>query len=72
MTQAKAHFLVIDDSLCRLCRRCLVMKACRYMAVIRFDRQEAPVIDVGRCTKCGACLHSCPFEAVQVRGKEGK
>jgi len=61
---SRTHYPVIDESLCRLCRRCLVMKACRYMAIIRFARDEAPVIDVGRWTKCGACLHVCPFDAV--------
>jgi Fe-S-cluster-containing hydrogenase component 2 len=51
---------------CRLCARCLAQRACRWQAVIRFDRDEPPVIDVGRCTACWACVDVCEFGAVVV------
>lgn len=54
----------IDPDACRLCARCEVARACRRMAVIRFDRDEPPVIDVARCTLCLACLEKCPFGAL--------
>jgi formate hydrogenlyase subunit 6/NADH:ubiquinone oxidoreductase subunit I len=42
------------------------MRACRWQAVIRIDRDEPPVIDVGRCTLCWACVDVCEFGAVVV------
>jgi formate hydrogenlyase subunit 6/NADH:ubiquinone oxidoreductase subunit I len=42
------------------------MRACRWQAVIRFDRDEPPVIDVGRCTLCWACVEVCESGAVVV------
>ena len=42
MTQtANDRYLAIDDQLCQMCARCLVMRSCRGMAVLRFDRRAA-------------------------------
>ncbi|MCB9130974.1 MAG: 4Fe-4S binding protein [Anaerolineales bacterium] len=40
------------------------MRSCRGMAVLRFDRDEPPVIDVSRCMNCQVCMGMCPFGAV--------
>ncbi|HRX02941.1 MAG: 4Fe-4S binding protein [Anaerolineae bacterium] len=65
MTQtANDRHLAIDDQLCQMCARCLVMRSCRGMAVLRFDRDEPPVIDVSRCMNCQVCMGMCPFGAV--------
>lgn len=56
--------LTIDEAACRLCSRCLVQRACRPMAVFRFDRDDPPVVDMARCKLCLACLDQCPFGAV--------
>ena len=56
--------LTVDADLCRLCARCLVQRGCRGMAIIRFDRDEPPVIDPARCAHCLICLDKCPFGAV--------
>jgi TPP-dependent indolepyruvate ferredoxin oxidoreductase alpha subunit len=61
---SSSKYLAIDDDACHLCARCLVMRACRGMAVVRFDRDEAPYIDPARCAHCLACLDKCPFGAL--------
>ena len=54
----------IDEELCQACRRCPVISACRGRAVLRFERDEPPVIDAARCDGCYACIPACPYEAV--------
>lgn len=56
--------LAIDPLRCRVCARCLVSRACRGMAVLRFGQEEAPVIDPARCKHCLVCIDQCPFQAV--------
>lgn len=56
--------IYIDEAACLLCSRCLAQRACKGMAIIRFDREEAPVVDVARCRLCWACLPHCPAQAV--------
>ncbi|HSN78229.1 MAG TPA: 4Fe-4S binding protein [Anaerolineae bacterium] len=60
------RYPVIDPDACQLCPRCQVVRACRWQAVIRFDRDEPPVIDAGRCTLCWACVDVCEVGAVVV------
>lgn len=55
---------LIDEQRCCSCARCLVVRACRNMAVLRLDPDEPPVIDSGRCKLCLACIAPCPFGAV--------
>lgn len=59
-----AKRLSIDETACQLCGRCLAQKACKAMAIFRFDREEAPIIDSAACRECWACIAACPFEAV--------
>lgn len=61
-----SRYPVVDADACQLCARCLVLRACRWQAVVRFGRDEPPVIDVGRCTLCWACVEACAFGAVMV------
>ena len=44
--------------------RQFVTALARGMAVLRFDRDEPPVIDVSRCMNCQVCMGMCPFGAV--------
>ncbi len=54
----------IDSDLCQLCSRCRVVTSCKWQAVIRFDREETPVIDMARCQRCLICVARCDHEAV--------
>lgn len=56
--------LVIDDAVCRHCRRCLADEVCRGHAFISFDPTDSPFIDMSRCWGCLKCVLACPFEAV--------
>lgn len=59
-------FLHVDDNRCHVCRRCLAQKVCKVRAIVRFDRDESPFIDVHRCHGCRLCVVECPFEAIVV------
>ena len=56
--------LQIDDSRCRMCKRCLAQQVCKVKAIVRFERDEYPFIDVHRCYGCKVCMLECPFEAI--------
>jgi len=56
--------LYVDDSLCQVCRGCLAQQVCKVRAIVRIDRDEAPMIDVHRCHGCLACQLECPFNAI--------
>lgn len=56
--------LVIDETACRLCRRCMAGDICRGKAFVRFDREDSPFVDMSRCWGCLSCLTTCPFGAV--------
>jgi len=66
MAQGTARTLMfkIDDNLCRICKKCLAAEVCRGKAFRRFDRKDAPFIDMSRCWGCMECIPACPFEAV--------
>lgn len=55
---------IIDPTLCRVCSRCRVAKSCKWQAVIRFDRDETPVIDMALCQRCLVCVAQCEHKAV--------
>ncbi len=56
--------LVIDDAVCRHCRRCLGSEVCRGSAFVSFDPTDSPFIDMSRCWGCLKCLVTCPFGAI--------
>ena len=60
--------LIVEETACRHCRRCLAGDICRGNAFIRFERDESPFIDMSRCWGCLVCLPACPFEAIQRAG----
>lgn len=60
--------LLIDDAICRHCRRCLAAEACRGNAFVSFDRDDSPFIDMSRCWGCLTCMVTCPFGAVIKTG----
>ncbi|RME74061.1 MAG: 4Fe-4S ferredoxin, partial [Chloroflexi bacterium] len=43
-------------------------KICRVKAIVRFDRDEPPVVDIHRCYGCMVCIVECPFKAVIPNG----
>lgn len=54
----------IDETRCQICTPCLALKACRALAILRLDREEAPIVDTARCQRCLICLDACPFAAL--------
>jgi len=55
---------------CRQCRKAACAGACPESAITR-----APagywIVDVAKCTGCGACVAACPFDAIRL-GPTGK
>ena len=56
----------IQDGMCGLCPKCLAAQACKIRAIVRYDRDEAPYLDVQRCYDCRLCLPACPYDALTI------
>jgi Fe-S-cluster-containing hydrogenase component 2 len=56
--------LLIDETACHCCRRCLAAEVCKGHAFLTFDADESPFIDMSRCWGCLKCVTACPFGAV--------
>ncbi len=54
----------IDYERCQVCDKCVAAKKCKFKAIIRIDRDEAPAIDASRCNGCATCVQDCPFGAI--------
>lgn len=63
---ADLRYPTIDETRCQLCAPCLALKTCRSLAILRIDREEAPIVDTARCQRCLICLVACPFAALVV------
>lgn len=61
----KGYTVVVDESLCRGCGRC--MQVCPYQAV-SFRKNHiggwSAVVDEALCKGCGNCITHCPSSAV--------
>lgn len=56
----------IDEARCQNCAPCPALRACRSLAILRIDRDEAPIVDAARCQRCFVCLDACPFAAIAL------
>jgi MinD superfamily P-loop ATPase len=54
----------VDESQCRVCRRCVARQACRVKAMVAIDPGEPPFVDGSRCYGCLVCVPACPHEAI--------
>ena len=55
----------INPDLCRKCSLCA--RNCPVGAITGVAGKEVFTIDTSKCIKCGACLNSCRFKAVERR-----
>lgn len=53
---------VVNQTECRNCKSCGVVKACAVAASQLVDDKIA--VDVKKCLNCGMCIGKCPFQAV--------
>jgi indolepyruvate ferredoxin oxidoreductase alpha subunit len=58
----KGTITVAVGEKCTGCRICLVRFECPAIRWVEADKKA--VIDAGACTRCGVCLHVCPFGAI--------
>ncbi|MDY4610622.1 MAG: 4Fe-4S binding protein [Sphaerochaetaceae bacterium] len=54
---------VIDESVCKTCRKCQVEMNCPMHAVRRLSDGKV-AIDTSICNNCGRCVGNCPFKAI--------
>jgi carbon-monoxide dehydrogenase iron sulfur subunit len=54
---------VFDIKICKQCKNPKCMAACPEGAIYKDDRGIVHIIDE-KCTRCGACLEACPFDAL--------
>ncbi len=59
--------LLVDESACHACRRCLGAEVCRGSAFRILDPGDSPFIDMSRCWGCLVCIPACPFHAIIKR-----
>jgi MinD superfamily P-loop ATPase len=55
---------VIDEDVCRACRRCVARSVCRTKAIRVIDPGEAPFVDGHLCMGCYECVPTCPSGAI--------
>jgi len=60
----------IDVEKCQVCRRCLASDACKVRAIMRFDRDEPPFLEIDRFYDCRLCVPACPFGAIRMAGED--
>lgn len=55
----------VVKSRCPQNHRCPSVRVCKLGALSQ-QGNAAPVVDVEKCTDCGACVRSCPMGALQL------
>jgi MinD superfamily P-loop ATPase len=55
----------VDYDQCHACAKCEAAKHCPRRALVRFDRDEPPYVEVTLCGGCGDCVQHCPYEAIK-------
>jgi anaerobic sulfite reductase subunit C len=59
---------VLTQEPCSMCEACV--EACKEDAIFLDPEKDGPVIDSGRCLKCGKCMPVCPSGSL-VEGQKG-
>lgn len=59
---------VIDEALCRGCRRCL--KECANDGLVFNEDTKKMHVDLDNCVGCGRCLGACNFDAINFSGDD--
>lgn len=48
------------------------VKVCRFGALSFDEKKQMPVIDISKCTSCGACIKACPRGLFEIRELSAK
>ncbi|MDO5445288.1 MAG: DUF362 domain-containing protein [Eubacteriales bacterium] len=56
---------IIDESICRGCRRC--QRECANNGLVFNEEKKKMTVDLDNCVGCGRCLGACNFDAIDFR-----
>ena len=56
---------VIDETICRGCRRC--QKECANNGLVFNEEKKKMTVDLSNCVGCGRCLGACNFDAIDFQ-----
>jgi len=65
------HVVFLYPSLCEQCEGQTCVEICSGQAIGRPVEGGAPVFDREKCVHCGACVWTCPDEAIELRAGAG-
>jgi MinD superfamily P-loop ATPase len=57
----------IDWEICQRCDPCQARLVCKPRAIFKVDHDEPPIIELGRCNGCGACVSGCEYGAIIMK-----
>jgi len=66
---AREYLPGIDDTLCKLCRKCEEICPAGAIALVKDDKRMA--VDAKRCIDCQRCMDACPENAIAMLPRTG-
>ncbi len=52
---------------CQVCSPCQAVSVCKTRAIVQIDSDEAPYIELSRCSACATCILACCCGAIKLK-----